>query len=153
MDGTIGQAAHEQATAFKKAVNVGACIITKLDGNAKVKILHFLKLSLSHILLLKGGGALSAVAATQSPILFYGTGEHIDDFDVFDPKKFVQKLLGLGDIEGLAELMKVRKKNEEGSENVFIFSFPFFRTLLDPKQSRSRKKWLRHLRKESSRFE
>lgn len=36
-----------------------------------------------------------------------GTGEHIEDFDVFEPKKFVQKLLGLGDIEGLAELMKV----------------------------------------------
>lgn len=88
MDATIGQAANEQAMAFKKSVNVGACIMTKLDGNAK------------------GGGALSAVAATQSPILFYGTGEHIEDFDVFEPKKFVQKLLGMGDMEGLAQLMK-----------------------------------------------
>ena len=59
MDGTIGQAAHEQATAFKASIDVGACIITKLDGNAK------------------GGGALSAVAATQSPIVFYGVGEHV----------------------------------------------------------------------------
>ena len=87
MDGTIGQAAHEQATAFKNTIDVGACIITKLDGNTK------------------GGGALSAVAATHSPVVFYGTGEHIEDFDVFEPKKFVQKLLGLGDMEGLAELM------------------------------------------------
>lgn len=70
------------------SVDIGACIITKLDGNAK------------------GGGALSAVAATKSPIVFYGVGEHIEDFDVFEPKKFVQKLLGLGDMEGLAELMK-----------------------------------------------
>lgn len=54
MDGTIGQAAHDQALAFKQSVDVGACIVTKLDGNAK------------------GGGALSAVAATESPIIFYG---------------------------------------------------------------------------------
>ncbi len=83
MDGTIGQAAHEQAIAFKNAgarfsncfvyvllisvpsVDIGACIITKLDGNAK------------------GGGALSAVAATKSPIVFYGVGEHIEGFLIF----------------------------------------------------------------------
>lgn len=75
-------------TQFFLQTFLGACIITKLDGNAK------------------GGGALSAVAATQSPVVFYGVGEHIEDFDVFEPKKFVQKLLGLGDMEGLAELMK-----------------------------------------------
>ncbi|PNH00194.1 Signal recognition particle protein 2 [Tetrabaena socialis] len=56
MDGSIGQAAFDQAKAFKEAVEVGAVIITKLDGHAK------------------GGGALSAVAATKSPITFLGTG-------------------------------------------------------------------------------
>jgi len=50
MDSSIGQAAHEQASAFKKKVAVGSVIITKLDGHAK------------------GGGALSAVAATGAPI-------------------------------------------------------------------------------------
>lgn len=35
MDGTIGQAAHDQALAFKQMVDIGACIITKLDGHAK----------------------------------------------------------------------------------------------------------------------
>jgi hypothetical protein len=35
MDGTIGQAAHDQALAFKEMVDIGACIITKLDGHAK----------------------------------------------------------------------------------------------------------------------
>ncbi len=49
--------------AFRKAINVGSVIITKLDGHAK------------------GGGALSAVAATESPITFIGTGEHFDDFE------------------------------------------------------------------------
>eukprot|EP00951_Prasinocladus_malaysianus_P039338 scaffold439897_cov38-Prasinocladus_malaysianus.AAC.1 len=42
----------------------------------------------------KGGGALSAVAATKSPIIFMGTGEHMDDFEPFEAKPFVGRLLG-----------------------------------------------------------
>ena len=86
MDSSIGQAAKDQAAAFKSAVSVGSVIITKLDGHAK------------------GGGALSAVAATQSPILFIGTGEHIDDFEAFQTKSFVSRLLGMGDITGLLDM-------------------------------------------------
>jgi signal recognition particle subunit SRP54 len=37
---------------------------------------------------------LSRVAATKSPVIFIGTGEHIDDFEVFDVKPFVSRLLG-----------------------------------------------------------
>merc|ERR1719513_136702 len=58
MDASIGQACEAQARAFKDKVDIGSVIITKLDGHAK------------------GGGALSAVAATHSPIIFIGTGEH-----------------------------------------------------------------------------
>jgi len=83
MDASIGQACEAQARAFKDKVDVGSVIITKLDGHAK------------------GGGALSAVAATKSPVIFIGTGEHIDDFESFKTKAFVQKLLGMGDLEGL----------------------------------------------------
>lgn len=43
------------------------------------------------------------VAATKSPIIFIGTGEHIDEFEEFKVKPFVQKLLGMGDVEGLVE--------------------------------------------------
>merc|ERR1712070_1153823 len=88
MDSTIGQAVGAQATAFRRAVKVGSVIITKLDGHAK------------------GGGALSAVAATESPIVFIGTGEHIKDFEVFEAKSFVQRLLGMGDIKGILEMVK-----------------------------------------------
>merc|ERR1711977_708503 len=88
MDSTIGQNAKDQATAFKEAVKVGSVILTKLDGHAK------------------GGGAISAVAATESPIVFVGTGEHIDDLEQFDSKRFVQKLLGMGDLKGLLDLGK-----------------------------------------------
>ncbi|KAA0190599.1 signal recognition particle 54 kDa protein isoform X1 [Fasciolopsis buskii] len=85
MDASIGQACEAQASAFKSKVDVSSVIVTKLDGHAK------------------GGGALSAVAATHSPIIFIGTGEHIEDFEPFRVQPFVQKLLGLGDLEGLVE--------------------------------------------------
>jgi len=88
MDGSIGQAAMDQAHAFKKTVDVGAVIITKLDGHAK------------------GGGALSAVAATKSPIIFIGTGEDLHDLQEFEVQSFVSRLLGMGDVKGMFNLIK-----------------------------------------------
>ncbi|KAK9923093.1 hypothetical protein M0R45_031527 [Rubus argutus] len=85
MDSSIGQAAFDQAQAFKQSAAVGAVIVTKMDGHAK------------------GGGALSAVAATKSPVIFIGTGEHMDEFEVFDVKPFVSRLLGMGDMIGFMD--------------------------------------------------
>merc|ERR1712157_417252 len=85
MDASIGQACEVQARAFSDKVAVASVIITKLDSHAK------------------GGGALSAVAATRSPIVFIGTGEHIDEFEPFKTESFISKLLGMGDIKGLME--------------------------------------------------
>ena len=87
VDATQGQAVYDQALAFHDAVDVGSVIITKLDGHAK------------------GGGALSAVSATQSPIIFLGSGEHFDDLEPFNAQSFVSKLLGFGDIRGLMDAM------------------------------------------------
>ncbi|KAI4470860.1 signal recognition particle 54k protein srp54 [Holotrichia oblita] len=91
-----------QAKAFKEKVDVGSVIITKLDGHAK------------------GGGALSAVAATNSPIIYIGTGEHIDDLEPFKTKPFISKLLGMGDIEGLIDKVNELKldDNEELLEKI-----------------------------------
>ncbi|KAF5292894.1 hypothetical protein FQR65_LT11146 [Abscondita terminalis] len=102
MDATIGQACESQAKAFKDKVDVGSVIITKLDGHAK------------------GGGALSAVAATNSPVIYIGTGEHIDDLEPFKTKPFVSKLLGMGDIEGLIDKVNELKleDNEELLEKI-----------------------------------
>ena len=83
MDSTVGQGIREQAAAFRNAVDVGSVIITKLDGHAK------------------GGGALSAVAVTGSPITFVGTGEHFDALETFDARSFVSRMLGWGDVKGL----------------------------------------------------
>jgi len=59
--------------------------ITKLDGSAK------------------GGGALSAVSETEAPVLFIGTGEHIEDLEPFDSNRFISRMLGMGDIQTLIE--------------------------------------------------
>ncbi|SBT43047.1 signal recognition particle subunit SRP54, putative (SRP54) [Plasmodium ovale wallikeri] len=88
IDSHIGQSCHDQAMAFKNSVTLGSIIITKIDGHAK------------------GGGALSAVAATGCPITFIGTGEHINDFEKFEAKSFVSRLLGMGDINGLVSTLK-----------------------------------------------
>ncbi|KAG7192189.1 Signal recognition particle [Scheffersomyces spartinae] len=97
MDGSIGQAAESQALAFKEASNFGSIILTKMDGHAR------------------GGGAISAVAATKTPIIFIGTGEHIGDFEVFKPASFILKLLGIGDIQGLMD--HVRGLNLQNDES------------------------------------
>lgn len=98
IDGTIGQQAYSQALAFKEATPIGSIIVTKLDGSAK------------------GGGALSAVAATGAPIKFIGVGERVEDLEPFDPKRFVSRLLGLGDIEGLLEKFEELQREQEFKE-------------------------------------
>lgn len=89
IDGTIGQQALAQAKAFNEATPIGSIFVTKLDGSAR------------------GGGALSAVAATGAPIKFIGTGEKVEDIEAFIPSRFVGRLLGMGDLETLLD--KVRE--------------------------------------------
>ncbi len=89
VDGTIGQQAAIQAKAFHEATPIGSIFVTKLDGSAR------------------GGGALSAVAATGAPIKFISTGEKLEDIEPFVPSRFVGRLLGMGDLQSLIE--KVRE--------------------------------------------
>jgi signal recognition particle subunit SRP54 len=88
IDGTIGQQALAQAKAFNEATPIGSILVTKLDGSAR------------------GGGALSAVAATGAPIKFIGTGEKTEDIEAFVPSRFVGRLLGMGDLETLLDKVK-----------------------------------------------
>jgi len=44
-----------------------------------------------------------SVAATQSPIVFIGTGEHLHDLDRFEARPFVRKMLGMGDLSDFVE--------------------------------------------------
>ena len=88
IDGTIGQQAYSQAKAFHDTAPIGGIVITKLDGTAK------------------GGGALAASAVTGAKIFFIGTGERVDDLELFSPTRFVGRLLGMGDIKALLDMAK-----------------------------------------------
>ena len=94
----IGQAAKELAEKFHETCNVTGVMVTKMDGTAKA------------------GGALSACAATKSQIIFIGTGEKIDDFELFNPTGFVGRLLGMGDLEALLEKSKEAISEQESIE-------------------------------------
>ncbi len=106
MPADIGQAAKKQAQEFKESVNISGVIITRMDSTAK------------------GGGALTACAETKAPVYFIGTGEKINDLEEFNPKSFLSRLLGMGDLQALIEKIKsvtdedqqkaVQKKLEEG---------------------------------------
>jgi signal recognition particle subunit SRP54 len=81
----IGQAAKQQADAFHKALDITDVIVTKLDATAK------------------GGGALTACHATSAGVKFITVGETTEDLEVYDPEKFVSRLLGFPDLETLLE--------------------------------------------------
>ena len=53
------------------------------------------------------------MAATSSPVIFTGTGEHFDDLDPFHAESFISKLMGFGDLRGLMEAMKGDGKQQE----------------------------------------
>lgn len=86
LDSQVGQQAGPQAEAFHNAVGVTGVILTKMDGTAK------------------GGGAISAMSRTNARIVFLGTGEHIRDLEPFDAKRFISRLLGMGDLSALMEI-------------------------------------------------
>jgi len=98
ISGDIGQAAQTQAKAFHDAGAITGVIVTKMDGTAK------------------GGGALSACAVTGAPIKFLGVGEKVDDFEQFNPKGFVGRLLGMGDLEALLEKAKEAITEDEAKD-------------------------------------
>jgi len=101
LDAAMGQSAKEQAQEFEEAIGIDGVVITKLDGTAK------------------GGGALAAVDQTDSTIAFLGTGETVKDIERFEPSSFVSRLLGMGDLEQLAERVEraMEETQEEGEED------------------------------------
>ncbi len=76
VDGTLGQNSLNQAREFKNALDLTGLVVTKLDGTAK-------------------GGAVIAIASDlQIPIRFIGVGESVEDLIPFEPKPFVEAILG-----------------------------------------------------------
>jgi len=96
----IGQAAKKQASEFQKALSIDGVIITRMDGTARA------------------GGALTACAETNAPVFFIGTGEKIQELEIFDSTTFISRLLGMGDLQGLLEKIRsaVDEKQQEKIE-------------------------------------
>jgi signal recognition particle subunit SRP54 len=85
VDAATGQQAVSVATHFNDALEITGIILTKLDGDAR------------------GGAALSMREVTRRPIKFAGTGEKLDQFEVFVPERLAGRILGMGDVVGLVE--------------------------------------------------
>ena len=85
VDAMQGQDAVNVAREFHQALNITGIVLTKFDGDVR------------------GGAALSAKTITGAPIKFVGVGEKIADMQTFHPARFASRILGMGDLEGLAE--------------------------------------------------
>lgn len=84
-DSLTGQDAIKTATTFKEKIGIDGVILSKYDGDSK------------------GGVALGLSSQVQVPLRFIGSGEKMEDLEIFLPDRVVNRLMGFGDIEGLAE--------------------------------------------------
>ncbi|MBM3779536.1 MAG: signal recognition particle protein, partial [Acidimicrobiia bacterium] len=84
-DAMTGQDAVKSAGEFHHRIGVSGVVLTKLDGDAR------------------GGAALSVVAVVGVPIAFVGSGERLEDLELFHPDRIVSRMLGMGDVLSLIE--------------------------------------------------
>src|SRR5204862_1902117 len=84
-DAMTGQDAIKSAGEFNRRVGVTGVVLTKLDGDAR------------------GGAALSVVSVVGVPIAFVGSGERLEDLELFHPDRIVSRMLGMGDVLSLIE--------------------------------------------------
>lgn len=103
----LGKVAKTQAEEFHKLVGVTGVIITKMDGTAKA------------------GGALAAASATGAKVKFIGVGEKLENLELYNPQRFVSRLLGLGDLETLLEKAKEVNIKKESIERIAEGKFTF----------------------------
>lgn len=85
VDAMTGQDIINVADSFNKKLSITGLVVTKFDGDAR------------------GGGILSVRSVTGVPVKFVGTGEKLDDFELFYPERVADRILGMGDIVSLVE--------------------------------------------------
>lgn len=95
VDAMTGQEAVKVATSFHEKLSLTGVVLSKLDGDAR------------------GGAALAIRATTQVPIKFAGVGEGIDAIELFDAKRMAQRIIGMGDVMGLAEKVQQVTSQED----------------------------------------
>ncbi len=107
-DSLTGQVAVNLAQEFKKAVELTGIVLTRIDGDGR------------------GGAALSMKFSTNTPIKFLGTGEKVDQLDIFYPDRIANRILGMGDVVSLVEKAAQdidEEKIKETEENLRAGSF------------------------------
>ena len=110
IDSMTGQDAVNVAKSFNELLEITGVIITKLDGDTR------------------GGAALSVKAVTGKPIKFAGTGEKLDDLEVFHPDRMASRILGMGDVLTLIEDAQSKldeKKAEEMAKKIMSEKLDF----------------------------
>ncbi len=100
VDAMIGQEAANVAKAFNDALELNACILTKLDGDAR------------------GGAAMSIKGVTGVPIKFIGMGEKVDKLEDFIPERMAGRIMGQGDMMGVVE--KIASIQKEMSQEELV---------------------------------
>lgn len=93
VDSMTGQEAVNVAKTFHERLGLTGVVLTKLDGDAR------------------GGPSLAIRASTGVPIKLAGCGEKTEDLEVFDARRMAQRIIGMGDMQGLVE--KVRSATSE----------------------------------------
>jgi signal recognition particle subunit SRP54 len=96
-DAMTGQTAVDIAKTFDEKLGLSGVILTKFDSDAR------------------GGAALSLKSVTGKPILFIGTGEKPEDFEVFHPERIASRILGMGDVVSLVEKAQETVSTEEAA--------------------------------------
>ena len=109
-DAALGQEAVNVAKTFHERLGLTGIVLTKMDGDAR------------------GGAALSMKKVTGAPIKFMGTGEKVDDFEVFHPDRIASRILGMGDVVSLVEKAQEHVDQDEAArmaEKMFKAEFDF----------------------------
>ena len=110
IDSMTGQDAVNVAKSFNDLLEVTGVILTKLDGDTR------------------GGAALSVKEVTGKPIKFAGTGEKLEDLEVFHPDRMASRILGMGDVLTLIEDAQNKldqKEAEKMAEKIMANRFDF----------------------------
>ena len=97
-DAMSGQAGLEVVQGFSTRIGITGAILTKTDADAR------------------GGLALSIREAIGAPLFFVGAGEKMDAFDLFVPDRWVGRILGMGDLQGLAEKVQDAMEGEDRAQ-------------------------------------
>ena len=95
VDSMMGQEAVNVAKSFHELLSLTGLILTKLDGDSR------------------GGSALAIRAVTGVPVKFAGVGENTDALEAFSPERMAGRIMGMGDLQGLAEKVKAAGITEQ----------------------------------------